>query len=298
MDDEARLEEMLELYIELRGTSPSPTAVDLCSSCPELMEELSSRIREFETTEARLQAVGSRGRPTLSPDEMARFGRETDYELLEVLGAGGMGVVYKARDQKLRRIVAVKLIGLGSDAGSDAESRFRREAESMAELQGSANIVQVFQFDVWDGRPFFVMEHVPGRTLREQLTGVPWPVTEATRLVETIARAIHVAHKRGIVHRDLKPENILIAADGTPKVADLGIAKHLDDQAEPSAVDPGHESRIAREGAAASRSESTPGPGHPTSNGHVVGRDHVDSTGSHPSRHSRTQAGQVLGTRL
>jgi tetratricopeptide (TPR) repeat protein/tRNA A-37 threonylcarbamoyl transferase component Bud32 len=149
------------------------------------------------------------------------------YEILGELGRGGMGVVYKARQVRLNRVVALKMILAGDHAGPEAADRFLAEAESIARLH-HPHIVQIFAFGDCDGRPYFEMEYVAGGSLSDRLDGTPWPARDAARLVETLARAIHEAHRLGIVHRDLKPANILLSADGIPKVADFGLAKWLD----------------------------------------------------------------------
>jgi outer membrane protein assembly factor BamB/predicted Ser/Thr protein kinase len=149
------------------------------------------------------------------------------YEVLDELGRGGMGVVYKARQLGLNRLVALKMILAGSHAGPVELARFRAEAEAVARLQ-HPNIVQVYDVGEQDGRPFFSLEFVEGGSLASRLDGTPLPGRQAAQLVETLARAVHAAHQRGIVHRDLKPGNILLTADGTPKIADFGLAKQLD----------------------------------------------------------------------
>jgi WD40 repeat protein len=150
------------------------------------------------------------------------------YEVLEELGQGGMGVVYRARQVGLNRLVALKTIAPGREAGAEYLARFRREAESAARLQ-HPNIIQVYEVGEHDGRPFFSMEHADGGSLEKKVQGVPQPGREAAGLVEVLARAVQYAHQRGVLHRDLKPANVLLAADGTPKVADFGLAKQLDD---------------------------------------------------------------------
>jgi serine/threonine-protein kinase len=155
----------------------------------------------------------------------AELPRVPGYEVLDVLGRGGMGVVYRARHLALKRVVALKMIRGGADPGERA--RFRTEAEAVARLQ-HPNIVQVFDVGEYDGLPYLALEYVEGGPLDRRLAGKPQPPREAARLVETLAGAVHLAHSRNVVHRDLKPANVLLAADGTPKVTDFGLAKHLD----------------------------------------------------------------------
>jgi serine/threonine protein kinase/WD40 repeat protein len=164
------------------------------------------------------------------------------YVLLEELGRGGMGVVYKARHEGLGRVVALKLILAGDYCGPRELARFRTEAGAAARLQ-HPNIVQVHEVGEQDGRPYLALELVPGRSLEEKLAEAPWAGRDAARLVELLARAMHYAHERGVVHRDLKPANVLLApafGGGTaaspppkagtnwiPKVTDFGLARRL-----------------------------------------------------------------------
>jgi tRNA A-37 threonylcarbamoyl transferase component Bud32 len=149
------------------------------------------------------------------------------YEILGELGRGGAGVVYKARQKSLNRIVALKMLRAGIDAAPHELARFRAEAEAVARLQ-HPNIVQIHEVGEADGRPYFCLEYVDAGSLADRLRAHVVPPDEAAVLVEKLARAVEAAHQRGLIHRDLKPANVLLAADGTPKVTDFGLAKQLD----------------------------------------------------------------------
>jgi serine/threonine-protein kinase len=150
------------------------------------------------------------------------------YEVLGVLGRGGMGVVYKARQTGLDRLVALKMIRDGALASAEERTRFHVEARAIARLQ-HPHVVQVFEVSEHQGQPYFSLELVPGGSLAERLRGTPQPPREAAALVETLAHAVQAAHQEGIIHRDLKPANVLLTPDGAPKVGDFGLAKKLGD---------------------------------------------------------------------
>ncbi len=150
------------------------------------------------------------------------------YEILDELGRGGMGVVYKARQTSLKRLVALKLIRDGALASADEQARFRIEAEAAARMR-HPNVVAIYDIGEHAGRPYFAMELVEGGSLDKHLTGQPRPAGQAAELVRTVALAVQHAHEQKVVHRDLKPANILLTLQNAePKITDFGLAKRLD----------------------------------------------------------------------
>jgi hypothetical protein len=149
------------------------------------------------------------------------------YEILGELGRGAVGVVYKARQLALNRVVALKMILAGAHASGEEMARFRIEAEAVAQIK-HPNIVQVYDIGEFEGKAFFSLEYVEGGSLERRLNRKVQQSGAAAALVETLARAMQSAHDKGIIHRDLKPANILLSPDGVPKIADFGLAKRLE----------------------------------------------------------------------
>ncbi|HEY3789861.1 MAG TPA: protein kinase, partial [Urbifossiella sp.] len=150
------------------------------------------------------------------------------YEILGVLGRGAMGVVYKARQRGLQRLVALKMILSGEHASEHDLGRFRGEANAVAQLH-HPGIVQIYEVGEDEGRPFFSLEFIDGPSLHKKLQGTPLPPKEIADLMRQMAEAMHYAHTRGVIHRDLKPANVMLTSDGIPKIGDFGLAKRLED---------------------------------------------------------------------
>jgi hypothetical protein len=148
------------------------------------------------------------------------------YEILEELGRGGMGVVYKARQLGLERLVALKMIRPPNTPLPEQLARFRAEGRAVAQLE-HPGIVQIYEIGEYQGQPFFSLQYVAGGSLAGRIQGRAWAPRPAARLVADLAAAVQHAHARGVVHRDLKPANVLLAADGSPRITDFGVAKLL-----------------------------------------------------------------------
>src|SRR6195256_103945 len=146
------------------------------------------------------------------------------YEITSLLGKGGMGEVYRARDLKLKREVAIKILPDEFSHDSERVARFQREAEAVASLN-HPHIAAIYHIEQAAESQFLVLELVEGETLADRIVRGPIPVDEALALARQIAEALEAAHERGIIHRDLKPANIKITPDGTVKVLDFGLAK-------------------------------------------------------------------------
>ena len=229
---ESRVQELLD---EIADSGRTPEEV--CVACRELLPEVRHRWQQMRILDAELDALFPTPRPDPDTDTPVPWHAGGDlpripgYDVETLLGRGGMGVVYKARHRRLNRPVALKMLIAGAYAGPNERARFQREAEAVASLN-HAKIVAVYDVGDHEGCPYFTMELLEGGSLAQSLAGTPQPARQAAALLITLAEAVEAAHRGGIVHRDVKPANILLTADGTPKVADFGLALHF--EAEPS----------------------------------------------------------------
>jgi serine/threonine protein kinase/formylglycine-generating enzyme required for sulfatase activity len=260
----ARVESYLERYPELAADGDAVAGLIAAEYAlrrrtePELStaEYLERFPQHRQTVAERLHSAATVKPPTREVPPKPGLPRLPGYEVVDELGRGGMGVVYRARQTELDRLVALKMIRAGAHAEAEEVARFLAEARAVARLR-HAHIVHIYEVGEYEGQPFFSMEYVEGTTLARQLNGTPLPGQEAAQLVETLARAIDAAHQAGVVHRDLKPANILLqrttttdGTDGTdrdksgnlssvlsvssvvdflPKITDFGLAKRLDE---------------------------------------------------------------------
>jgi hypothetical protein len=239
--DEAALELIYTEYVVREELGQHPRADEWCERFPRWREDLRNLFEVHVVMAApggdtAHQSRGADATPATPMDACtppgdcpARVGR---YDILGEIARGGMGVVYRARQHGLNRIVALKMILSGDHASPEERVRFRTEAEAVASLQ-HPNIVQVYEVGEWRplgapvAAPFLSLEYVEGGSLQQKLADGPLPPRGAARLTQTLAEAVEHAHKHAILHRDLKPANILLTADGLPKITDFGLAKRL-----------------------------------------------------------------------
>ena len=229
-----RDQRLAHLLVTLTERVQRGQTVDIHAVCLE-HADLAEELRELWGAVMFADVAGSSGRdgsskqlndaPALRFELPCRFG---DFELLEEIGQGGMGVVYRARQISLNREVAMKMILKGRLASEADLKRFQAEARAAAKLD-QPGIVPVYEVGEYDAQPYFCMKYIKGRTLSEMLATGPLTARDAAQVVAAVARAIHFAHRHGVLHRDLKPSNILLDSKGNPHITDFGLAKQVSD---------------------------------------------------------------------
>jgi tRNA A-37 threonylcarbamoyl transferase component Bud32 len=246
------IDDLLLQWQEARERGRPCVAEQLCADHPEVLGPLRDRIAALEAMHSLLGLDPSteppprppHARPASPADSTGQAGELPEmpgYEVLALLDEGGMGTVYRARQPRLQRQVAIKMVRAGRHARADQLARFRAEAEAVARLR-HPHIIQIYEVGAWQGQPYFSMEYVAGGNLAQRLARGLVPPREAAEMVRTLAEAMHHAHTRGVVHRDLKPANVLLrrkpvgtvggsdAESLEPLVGDFGLAKLLDEE--------------------------------------------------------------------
>jgi tetratricopeptide (TPR) repeat protein len=235
-DTEIFLDLLYNEIVTREELGEAPSAEEYARRYPHLRADLQLHFEVHSALHEQLLGATHHVHDTESTPDRELAARATgpgleDYEIVGQLGRGGMGVVYRARHRRLRRLVALKMFQPGWVPSPRELLRFHTEAEAIARLQ-HPNIVQIFEVGQAQGRPFLALELAPGGTLADKLQILPFAARAAAGLVQTLARAVQHAHAQQIVHRDLKPANVLFAADGTPKLTDFGLAKMLEESPE------------------------------------------------------------------
>lgn len=240
-DPELAVDIIYAEYLARERSGERPVATEYRERFPAFAEELSRQIglhRALETLDDNTDAEANPSEFSEDslfepPANSPQF--EVSYEILEEIGRGGMGVVYRARQVALNRFVALKMVRAVDATNQELLSRFRSEARAVASLR-HPNIVQVYDFGEHDGLPFLAMELIEGGTLAARLHGNPWPAREAAALMIKLAGAVQFAHDHRVVHRDLKPANVLVVSDQDGldvKITDFGLGKFLQDETSP-----------------------------------------------------------------
>jgi serine/threonine-protein kinase len=223
MSDQPSRDERLAALLDELSRQKQPNIDAVARAHPDLAQELRQLWAAAQLADAVARTTVPPGLPISSgpTSPLRSFG---DFEIVNEMGRGGMGVVWRARQISLNRPVALKMVLRGEFAGEADRARFRAEAEAAARL-AHPHIVTVHEVGEHDGQPYFAMQLIEGPTLAQRLAHGPLPPRDAAELLAKVARAVDHAHHQGILHRDLKPSNILLDAAGEPHVTDFGLAK-------------------------------------------------------------------------
>jgi len=241
------LEEALEQFVDAQLQGQKPNIDEFVKQYPEIEDKLRQKIRNLQKIDTLFDSLVHANESDFEDEDTVirneLVGRKIgSFEIVEMIGRGGMGVVYLARDTKLKRSVAIKSMPVELQADSTARTRFRREAELLASLN-HPNIAAIYEIIEQDeGAGYLILEYVPGETLTQCIAREPLKLEEALSIGRQVAEAVSAAHEKGIVHRDLKPGNIKITPEGNVKVLDFGLAKVSVDEgrsAETTVTQPG-----------------------------------------------------------
>jgi serine/threonine protein kinase/WD40 repeat protein len=272
------VDEIVARFVEAVDSGQAPDRLEWLQRHPEAAADLTAFFADQDCFKERLAPLWAcvSGKSSTTNGRFPTPGtRVGDYELLEEIARGGMGIVFKARQLQLNRTVALKMILTGETASDDEQRRFQLEAESAGRLD-HPNIVPVYEINAWEGQPYFSMRLIEGGSLADALAVGRCPAAGkqgprwSAELVSTVARAVHFAHQRGVLHRDLKPANILLDPENQPHITDFGLAKWLQPESDFTNGElPALASLLS--GGRAGEQTTTDQPGRPTQTGVAVG---------------------------
>jgi serine/threonine protein kinase/dienelactone hydrolase len=228
-NQEQSAEEIFGAALDLPSEQRSDYLLRACGDSTVLREDVEKLLLDYERMGSFMGGsllVGGTDGPQLTSQTLTAGQKLGRYTVLEPIGSGGMGAVYRARDEKLERVVAIKILSPGLVTGEEGRRRFRKEALALAKLS-HPHIAAVYDVGEQDGVDYLVMECVPGQTLSAALKAGRLSIERATSVILEIAGALEEAHEQGVIHRDLKPANVMITPKGHAKVLDFGIAKLL-----------------------------------------------------------------------